>query len=515
MNKYSIELANGISYARPYINKFSDGFDTIEFVLDNDDSLDLCTFGVVYSLCGKTGMSIQGGGSLEKTTDDQSGKIILTWSLGTSISCDSGVVIYQVVAYSSNDDGTASAIWYSPQGRIVVGESVDTTEYETLQIGAEPSLVQQFMAAINKAQSDILAVNTMCNNNAKDILAVNTICNNNAKDILAVNTICNNNAKDILAVNTICNNNAKDILLLETEIADLSDGLNAATADIGAVADKVDKIKAAAVDLVYNPTSNNAQSGKAVAEAIASAKIGDGASIAVDHTYSPESNNAQSGKAVAEAIASVKIGDGASIAVDHTYSPESNNAQSGKAVAQGISDAANASKVYTDTKVAKVYEDADAIKKEWEQTYATKEYVANKVRLATFTLTEGEADVLVIPLEDDAFNYKSLAIRMYSPEQNMSRVLVRLYNTEKQTPISKIIDTVNTQYIAGNRADIKVEFFKTWCFSSLSGFVGTICNTPCYSVLFDVPYKSDVANALRFEGMKFIAGTQIKIEGAV
>ncbi len=188
MNKFSIELANGISYAKPYINKFSDGFDTIEFVLDNNDSFSECTFAVVYSFCGKTGMSIQEGGSLEKTVDDESNKIMLTWSLGTSISCDSGVVIYQVVAYTSDDDGAASAIWYSPQGRITVGESVDTTEYETMHIGAEPSLVQQLMAAINNTQNNIADVSTRCDENAKSILASETEIAELSDSVVTINS---------------------------------------------------------------------------------------------------------------------------------------------------------------------------------------------------------------------------------------------------------------------------------------------------------------------------------------
>lgn len=57
--------------------------------------------------------------------------------------------------------------------------------------------------------------------------------------------------------------------------------------------------------------------------------------IEVDQTYHPDSENAQSGKAVAEAIANVS-GGGGNIYVDQEYSPTSKNAQSGKAVEQAI-----------------------------------------------------------------------------------------------------------------------------------------------------------------------------------
>ena len=51
----------------------------------------------------------------------------------------------------------------------------------------------------------------------------------------------------------------------------------------------------------------------------------------IDQTYSPISENAQSGKAVAEALATIP-----EITIDQTYNAESENAQSGKAVAEAL-----------------------------------------------------------------------------------------------------------------------------------------------------------------------------------
>lgn len=56
------------------------------------------------------------------------------------------------------------------------------------------------------------------------------------------------------------------------------------------------------VDLAYNSESENAQSGKAVAEAISGIEFSGGGVIEIDQNFDPESENAQSGKAVAEAI---------------------------------------------------------------------------------------------------------------------------------------------------------------------------------------------------------------------
>lgn len=76
------------------------------------------------------------------------------------------------------------------------------------------------------------------------------------------------------------------------------------------------------VDQTYNPTSENAQSGKAVEEAIQSN---------IDQSADATSPRAQSGVAVAEAVdALIKI------RTDETYSPTSENAQSGIAVAEAL-----------------------------------------------------------------------------------------------------------------------------------------------------------------------------------
>lgn len=123
-------------------------------------------------------------------------------------------------------------------------------------------------------------------------------------------------------------------------------------------------------DQTYNPDSENAQSGKAIAAELSSIVFllneakqdklvsgsniksingqsllgsgditiegGSSETVTVDQTYNPQSDNAQSGKAVAEAISNAVLGE-SGIVVDQTYSPESSNAQSGKAVTEGMS----------------------------------------------------------------------------------------------------------------------------------------------------------------------------------
>ena len=213
MNKFTIELKTGLSYAKPNISKFSSGFDTLEFLLDSDNMFSDCTFAVVYSVFDKTGMAIENGGSLAKSIDEQNNKIILTWTIGTEITSDSGIVIYQVVAYHTSQDGTVSSVWYSPQGRIAVGESVDTTEYETMQIGSHPSIVAQLMASISDARNDIDDVKS------------------DVTDMYI----------NIANLNATVANNYKNIGSIESELANLTEEIAEADYDIGIISDKVNK----------------------------------------------------------------------------------------------------------------------------------------------------------------------------------------------------------------------------------------------------------------------------------
>lgn len=97
------------------------------------------------------------------------------------------------------------------------------------------------------------------------------------------------------------------------------------------------------VDQSYDATSENPQSGTAVAQAV------EQAGGTVDQTYNASSANAQSGTAVAQAVAQ------AGGTVDQSYNASSTNAQSGTAVAGAIagvnqvpaSTSADANKVLT------------------------------------------------------------------------------------------------------------------------------------------------------------------------
>lgn len=227
MNTFVIDLKKGVSYSNPYINKFSHEFDSVEFVIDGDDMLNDCAFAVVYFIEGNTGMAMENGGSVTKEYNSENGKISLIWTLDRRVSCDDGVVLYQVVAYKQQD-GSISAVWYSPQGRIVVGDSIDTTEYETLQIGSEPSLVSQFlvMANSNKTDIDILkeSINTLeqtanqldekTYQNAQSIML-------NSENISSLNNKTDAMDSELSKVGDIANSNTQSITLNEQSISSI------------------------------------------------------------------------------------------------------------------------------------------------------------------------------------------------------------------------------------------------------------------------------------------------------
>ena len=249
MNKFTIDLKKGISYSKPYINKFSSNFDAVEFVMDMDDKLSDCIFAVVYCIDGNTGMNIDGSEYLTKEFDKQNNVIKLTWLLGRDISCDDGVVVYQVVAYMT-DEGKISSVWYSPQGRIVVGDSIDTTEYETLKIGSEPSLVSQFIVMANNNKNDIVNINRMCGDFEKDISDIK-------ENIVSVESIIQalDDKSQQLFENT--NLNSHSILLNGEQISRIDNKLNSVDNNANLTAEKLNNTCDELLQVKQTAYSNN------------------------------------------------------------------------------------------------------------------------------------------------------------------------------------------------------------------------------------------------------------------
>lgn len=144
MDKFIINLKNGVECAGPFVNKYNQNFDAIRFFIDDSKDFSACSFAVVVSAFDDVCMISEDGKKLSRGTEDE--KTYLDWILGSEVTSADGVVIYQVVAYKAGENGTVEAIWHSPEGRIFVGDSIDTTEYESSQIGSQPGILMQILS---------------------------------------------------------------------------------------------------------------------------------------------------------------------------------------------------------------------------------------------------------------------------------------------------------------------------------------------------------------------------------
>ena len=158
MSNFIINITGGQSYSKPVVNRFSSDFDRIRFILDLSRDLSAYSFGLVASVCGECFMLTEDNEKLIRGTEEATGKTYLDWLVGTEVTAEDGVVIYQIIAYSSDTDGSMKSLWYSPEGRLTVGESMELTEYMTADIGSKPSVVMQILSKLNADELNIAAL---------------------------------------------------------------------------------------------------------------------------------------------------------------------------------------------------------------------------------------------------------------------------------------------------------------------------------------------------------------------
>ena len=113
---------------------------------------------------------------------------------------------------------------------------------------------------------------------------------------------------------------------------------------------------------------------------------------AVDQRYNAKSENAQSGKAVAEAISTIVNAspDGGYVIIDQSYNALSENAQSGKAVAEAIANLVNGSPEALDT----LHELANALGNDENFSATVMEKIGKKADTAS--LEEAKSDIACI-----------------------------------------------------------------------------------------------------------------------
>ena len=147
-----IDALCGIDTASPQIGQFTDNFDTIKFLLG--DNFDSYTFMIITDIGGHVEIVTTDGEALTKETDTESKNTTLIWRPSTEVTASSGVVVYQIVAYKS-EGNTVESTWYSKEGRLTVSQSISTTTHSAEVIGSEPNLLTKLILEIAENKSSV------------------------------------------------------------------------------------------------------------------------------------------------------------------------------------------------------------------------------------------------------------------------------------------------------------------------------------------------------------------------
>lgn len=145
-----IDAKNGMDGANIEISQFTQNINNIKFTIDYDFT-DLSCF-IVADIEGKIELLYEDGENLKKEYDVESKKTYLTWNIGRQFTYQSGVLLYQIVAYKDTNSA-----WYSKEGRIIVTKSIDTNSYSVEQIGAYPNLLTRLIASFDSFKTEFEA----------------------------------------------------------------------------------------------------------------------------------------------------------------------------------------------------------------------------------------------------------------------------------------------------------------------------------------------------------------------
>ncbi len=248
-----ISAQSGIDTASPQIGQYTDSFDKIKFLLGKN--FDDCTLVIITDSGGHVQVINTDGTNLVKETDAATGETTLLWNIGANITADSGVVIYQIAAYRQNGE-SIDAIWYSKEGRLIVTESISTTDYSTELLGSYPNLLTRLLV-----QSDAI----------KDMVDEFERSKVDAEEGmgLSANSFSDDEKQKLAGLEEGAQVNVQSDWNEDDETSDgfiknkprfASVALSGAYSDLSGTP---------VVDTVYNDSSSNAQSGRAVAQAIA------------------------------------------------------------------------------------------------------------------------------------------------------------------------------------------------------------------------------------------------------
>ena len=248
-----ISAQSGIDTASPQIGQYTDSFDKIKFLLGKN--FDDCTLVIITDIDGHVQVINTDGTNLIKETDPATGETTLLWNIGANITADSGVVIYQIAAYKNSGEGIES-IWYSKEGRLIVTQSISTTDYSTELLGAYPNLLTRLLV-----QSDAI----------KNMVEAFERTKVDAEEGmgLSANSFSDDEKQKLSGIEQGAEVNMQSDWHEDDETSDAFIKNKPRFASVALSGAYSDLSGTPVVDTLYSESSTNAQSGKAVAQAIA------------------------------------------------------------------------------------------------------------------------------------------------------------------------------------------------------------------------------------------------------
>ena len=248
-----IDALCGIDTASPQISRFTEGFDSIKFLLGKN--FDEYTMMIITDIDGHVEIVNTDGIRLTKETDEESGETFLMWKPERNITAESGVVIYQIAGFKSGSDNIES-VWYSKEGRLMVTDSIDTTSYSASVMGAYPNLLTKLLI-----QSD--EIRNMAETLEKS--KVNSIDGMG----LSENSYSNEEKEKLASIDTGANVNVQSDWNEDDEASDQFIKNKPLLKRIATSGNYSDLENTPVVDTEFDQESTNAQSGVAVAQAMA------------------------------------------------------------------------------------------------------------------------------------------------------------------------------------------------------------------------------------------------------
>jgi|GEM_PF-5056596 len=248
-----ISAQSGIDTASPQIGQYTDSFDKIKFLLGKN--FDDCTLVIITDIGGHVQVINTDDTNLIKETDKSTGETTLLWNIGANITADSGVLIYQIAAYRQNGDAIDSA-WYSKEGRLIVTQSISTTDHSASLLGAYPNLLTRLLVQSDAIKNMVEAFESTKVDAEEGMgLSANSFSNAEKQKLAEIEQ-----GAEVNVQSDWHEDDEKSDAFIKNKPRLASVALSGAYSDLS---------DTPTVDMVYSESSSNAQSGRAVAQAIA------------------------------------------------------------------------------------------------------------------------------------------------------------------------------------------------------------------------------------------------------